>query len=244
MEFRKLTWNGYELLEFTLMGRLARLVIPKEKAEGGPWLLKTEYFNAFPSLELAMLERGWHVAFITNQTRWHVESDDDAKEALADFLEKEFSLAKKCITVGMSCGGLQSIYFAAEHPERVAAMYLDAPVVNLLSCPCGVGMRTNLDAYPEFMTATGLTKTDLINYRNHPYDRLGELVAANIPMFLVCGDSDTIVPYPENGEALYDYVSSHGGNITQIVKPGADHHPHGLNDVSPLVEFVEKYKQI
>ena len=242
MEFKKLTWNGYELLEFELMGRAAKLVLPKERAEGGPWLLKTEYFNAFPTLELAMLERGWHVAFITNQTRWHVDADDEAKAALAEFLEKEFSLAPKCIPVGMSCGGMHAIYFAATHPERVSAMYIDAPVVNLLSAPCCVGERTMLNAYDEFVKATGMTVSDLINYRNHPYDRLPEIVAANIPIFMVYGDCDSMVPYKENGKPLYDYVTSHGGNITQIIKPGCDHHPHGLEDPTPLIEFVEKYR--
>ncbi len=240
MEYTKSEWNGYELLEFNLMGRAAKLVLPKEKAAGGPWLLKTEYFGAFPAFELEMLSRGWHLAYIKNETRWHVDADDEAKAALAEFLETKFSLAPKCITVGMSCGGLQSIYFAATHPERVAAMYLDAPVVNLLSCPCGVGVGTEERFYPEFTEATGLTVTDLINYRNHPIDRLPEIVEAGIPMFMVCGDADKTVPYVENGKALYDYVTSHNGTITQIIKPEADHHPHGLEDVSPLVEFAER----
>ena len=66
-------------------------------------------------------------------------------------------------------------------------------------------------------------------------------VAAGIPIFLVCGDADRVVPYAENGKALYDYVSANGGNITAIVKPDCDHHPHGLDDLSPLVEFTERY---
>ena len=243
MEYKRTTWNDYEMLEFTLEGRAAKLVLPKERAEGSPWLLKTEYFNAFPSFEIEMLSRGWHVAFITNETRWHLESDDAPKAALAEFLEKEFSLAKKCVTVGMSCGGMHSIYFAAKYPERVAGMYLDAPVVNLLSCPCGIGRGTDPNFYAKFTQLTGLTVSSLINYRNHPYDRLPEIVAAGIPMFMVCGDADVIVPYEENGKALYEYVTSHGGEIEQIVKPGCDHHPHGLDDLTPLIKFAEKAQE-
>ena len=242
MNTKKSDWFGYELLEFEVFGRAAKLVLPKERAKGSPWLLKTEYFGAFPAFELEMLARGWHVAYIQNQTRWHVDSDDVATAELAETLEREFSLAPSCVTVGMSAGGLQSIYFAAEYPERVAAMYLDAPVASYLSAPCCVGARTpNPKVYDEFVSATGLTLTDLINYRNHPYDRLGELVAANIPISMVCGDADTTVPYPENGKPIYDYITSHGGNITLVLKPGCDHHPHGLDDPTPLIDFALKY---
>jgi alpha-beta hydrolase superfamily lysophospholipase len=241
MEYKRNEWNGYELLEFELMGRAAKLVLPKKRAEGAPWLLKTEYFGAFPAFELEMLSRGWHLAYIQNKTRWHVDSDDEAKAALCELLREEFSLSEKCVTVGMSCGGLQALYFAGAHPERVAAMYLDAPVVNLLSCPCGVGVGTDSRFYPEFVEATGLTLTDMISYRNHPYDKLPTIVAAGIPIFLVCGGADRVVPYAENGKALYDYVSANGGNITEIVKPDCDHHPHGLDDLSPLIEFAERY---
>ena len=102
-------------------------------------------------------------------------------------------------------------------------------------------MGTDSRFYPEFVETTGLTLTDMINYRNHPYDKLPTIVAAGIPIFLVCGGADRVVPYAENGKALYDYVSANGGNITEIVKPDCDHHPHGLDDLSPLIEFAERY---
>lgn len=236
-------FHGYSLIEFDIDGRTAFLVRPKKVAEGAPWLLKAEYFDAFPSFELEMLARGWHVAYVANKTRWHDASDDDAKATLADRLHKEFSLGKKCVTVGMSCGGMHSIYFASKYPELVAGLYLDAPVVNLLSCPCGIGETNTKELYEEFVSHTGMTRASLINYRNHPYDNLDPIIDNGIPVFLVCGDADTIVPYEENGKALYEYISSRGGNITQIVTKGRGHHPHGLNDLSPLIDFAEAIRQ-
>ena len=92
--------------------------------------------------------------------------------------------------------------------------------------------------YEEFVRDTGMTKSDLINYRHHPIDCVATLVKHQIPVFLVAGDSDGVVPYAENGKVLYDYYKKYGGIIEQIVKPGCDHHPHGLEDNSSLVEFV------
>ena len=43
----------------------------------------------------------------------------------------------------MSCGGMHAVYIAAKYPEYVSLLYLDAPVLNLLSCPCGIGVEGN-----------------------------------------------------------------------------------------------------
>lgn len=239
MTYQEKNWNGYQCLEFEFQGRKAKLVCPVESCEGNKWLLKTEYFGAFPDFEIEMLKRGYHVAYVANKTRWHDESDDAMKEAFCEFLCQEFHLNEKCLPVGMSCGGMHAVYFAAKYPKRVAALYLDAPVLNLLSCPAGVGMAGD-DMYEEFVRDTGMTKSDLINYRNHPIDNAETIITHKIPVFLVVGDSDTVVPYVENGKILYTYIKEQNGDVQQIIKQGCGHHPHGLDDNTPLIEFALK----
>jgi hypothetical protein len=58
-------------------------------------------------------------------------------------------------------------------------------------------------------------------------------------MLLVYGDSDKVVPHKENSELLYERYKALGGPVERIVKPGADHHPHGLTDPKPIVEFFQ-----
>lgn len=233
-------WRGYRRLDFTFEDRAAIVVCPHTPTEDRKWLFKTEYFGAFPSFELEMLARGYHVVHVKNITRWCLPEDTDVKARFADFLISEFGLKSTCVPVGMSCGGMQAVYFAAKFPQYVSAMYIDAPVLNLLSCPCGVGTATN-KLYDEFFGATGMTPSSLINYRNHPIDHVGELLENNTPIFLVCGDADTVVPYLENGAHLARLYREGGGIIEEIVKPGCEHHPHGLEDNSPIIDFVEKY---
>ena len=244
INYTKTTLHNKECLEFTLLGRSCKLICPPEGTANGKWLLKTEYLTAFPSFEIKMLNRGYHVAYIENKTRWHAESDDDAKAALAKLLNTEFGLCEKCMPVGMSCGGMQAIYFAAKYPEHVAALYLDAPVTNLLSCPGHVGQRTleeNAKLLQEFTDHTGMTLSDLINYRNHPIDKMPLVLKAGIPVILVAGDSDRVVPYNENGFFVEKLYREGGGIIETYIKKGCDHHPHGLEDRSPLIRFVENY---
>ena len=140
----------------------------------------------------------------------------------------------------MSCGGMQAVYLAAKYPHLVSALYLDAPVLNLLSCPCGVGVADN-KLYAEFHKAMGMTVSELINYRDHPFDHLGELAENSIPVALVCGDSDHVVPYVENGKMLAELYRKKGLPFLEILKPGCDHHPHGLEDNTPLFAFAATY---
>ncbi len=233
-------WNGFRRIDFEFEGKNAILVFPNEPNAEKSWMFKTEYFDAFPPFELEMLKRGWHLAYVANVTRWCLDEDLDRKSRFAEHLAAEYGLASSCLPVGMSCGGLIAAKLAARHPDCVSAMYLDAPVLNLLSCPAGVGIADE-DLFDEFKRATGMTLSELICYRDHPIDHMRELLENNIPIFIVYGDSDSVVPYCENGAILEKYYRENGGIIFTVGKAGCDHHPHGLEDNTPIIEFAEKY---
>lgn len=46
------------------------------------------------------------------------------------------------------------------------------------------------------------------------------------------------MPHAENSELVYDRYKALGGSVECIVKPGQDHHTHGLKDVTPVVAFL------
>lgn len=236
------TWNGYRRIDFLFEGRECILVFPKCANENRNWLFKTEYFDAFPTFEVEMLACGWHLAYIKNVTRWCIDEDIDLKERFAQFLCAEYSLYPKCVPVGMSCGGMIAVKFAAKYPHRVSALYLDAPVMNLLSCPAGIGVAEQL-FLDEFTNATGMTLSELISYRENPIDKMPAVLKNDIPVVLVYGDSDTVVPYCENGMLLEKYYKENGGILLAIGKRGCGHHPHGLDDNTPIIEFVKMHSK-
>ena len=242
MNYKHGEYNGYKCVSFEFEGYDATVVFPKNPTRRKKWMFKTEYFKAFPAFQDKMLSRGYYLVNIKNETRWCLESDTDRQARFARFLQKTFGLYKKCVTVGMSCGGMQSLFLAARYPGLVAVQYLDAPVVNYLSCPCAVGDAVyNEKMYNEFVAATGLTVSDLIIRRNNPQDVLECFKRYRIPVILVAGDSDTVVPYHENGKAVEDFYKSHRLPIEVHIKEGCDHHPHSLDDVTPIIDFIEKY---
>lgn len=232
------TWNGFEKIDFIFEGRKASLVIPEKEERTSKWLFKMEYRDAFPGLEIEMLKRGWNVAFIENKTRWCLEEDLDLKKRFTDFLVREYEIERKCVPVGMSCGGMFAVKFAAKYPECVEALYLDAPVLNLLSCPGDMGIGQS-GMWEEFQNATGMSKSEFICYREHPMDYFPVLGSHEIPVVLVYGKEDEIVPYCENGELLEKYYKANQIKLLAIGKDGCGHHPHGLEEPGEVADFVE-----
>lgn len=240
MDIRESIWNGFKRLDFEFKGRDCILICPENAREGKKWLYRTEYFGAFPDMELVMLKKGYHLAYMQNTTRMCPEIDTDMRPLFCEFLSREFGLNPKCALVGLSCGGMQAVYFTAKYPQYIACTYLDAPVMNYLSWPFALGVGQN-DCSKEFIDNMGVDLSKMLNFRNHPIDQKEKLLKSGVPILLVSGDSDTIVPFCENGQLLYDYFKANGGNIELIIKKGGDHHPHGLPDNTPVVEFIEKY---
>ena len=236
---RESIWNGFKRIDFEFENREAILIFPDNANKNKNWMIKTEYFGDFPKLEIDLFKRGWHLAFIKNITRWCLEDDRDLKKRFADFLISNYGLIKKCVPIGMSCGGLIATKFTAKYPEYIQALYLDAPVMNFLSCPLGLG-KADDSMMEEFTNATGMNEIDLINYREHPIDKKEILLKNNISIVMVYGDVDKVVPYDENGEFLEKYYHENGGDIIVFKKENVGHHPHGLDDNTKIIEFIEK----
>ena len=60
---------------------------------------------------------------------------------------------------------------------------------------------------------------------------------------MVSGDWDQTVPYCENGVFLEKAYKEAGVEIEVYIKPNGDHHPHGLPDNSPIVDFIVRHSE-
>ena len=227
--------------EFTFQGRDAKILYPSCPANG-KLLLKTEYFSAFPYFEVAMLKKGYTLCFVAHPNRWAPDSETHIMADFVKFVAAELGFEPKCIPVGMSCGGLQALRLAQLYPELVSVMYIDAPVTNILSLS-GLGARANPSekTWEELVEAYGFNRSTVVNFRKSPIDFMDVLIQHDIPIIMLYGDADSIVLYEENGKVLEDYYRDHGGRMKVIRKPDCEHHPHSLEDPTPIVEFVEAH---
>ena len=232
------TWEGFERLDFTVAGRPCLLVLPKQPAAGRPWIWRTEFFGHEPQTDVALLGRGWHVAYMDAKNMY---GGPKAMALFGDFYAHvvvNYQLSARVVLEGFSRGGLYAVNFAATHPTRVAALYLDAPVLDIRSWP---GRKRESKEWAECLEAYGLTEALLEKFRGNPLDRIPALMLGRIPIIAVCGEADKVVPFAENTALLDQRYRAQGGVIEVILKPGVDHHPHSLKDPTPIVDFLLKH---
>ncbi len=239
-------WRDYEpdfnVERFVFEGRDAWIVYPENP--NGKLILKTEYRDSYLDFEIAMIKRGYYHCFIAHHNRWATPDEVDCQARFVKFVAEKLNIEPKCSLVGISCGGLYATKLAEKYPELVSCMYIDAPVLNFLSV-AGLGTISHEVAretfWKELVEAYGFTRASIVTYRESPIDHLDVLIKHNIPILMIYGDADTVIVYEENGKVLEDYYRKHGGILETIVKHGGDHEPHSLEDVTPIIEFVEKY---
>jgi len=231
-------WHGYERLDFVVAGQPATLIVPHEAAPGKPWVWRAEWFGDRhgPQVSLALLEKGWHLAYINASDRYGSPDSIAIFDTYYQKLTKDFELASRMVMEGFSRGGLYAFNFAADYPERIAALYLDAPALDLKSWPGYRGSR-----WADVAANYGLTLEELETAMVSPLDRIEPVLNAGIPIIGVSGDADKSVKLEENLAILQKRYREGGGTIEVIIKPGGGHFPHSVEDTTPVVEFILKH---
>ncbi|MCW3055887.1 MAG: Alpha/beta hydrolase family protein [Chthonomonadales bacterium] len=71
--------------------------------------------------------------------------------------------------------------------------------------------------------------------------RLPEMAKNDVPILLVCGTIDPLLlRFATTIETNYQQL---GGRVSMMLKEGAGHHPHSLNDPKPMADFLERSVQ-
>jgi pimeloyl-ACP methyl ester carboxylesterase len=233
------TWKGFRRHDFTCDGRPAIVVLPAQPALGRPWLWRGEFFGAYATVDEALLNRGWHVAYLECKDTF------GSPETLAHFtafhrsLVEQHGLHRRPVLLGMSRGGLYVYRWAAGNPDRVGLIYGDAPVCDVKSWPAGKGKgKGSPRDWALFQRVYGLTEAQALAWKGNPIDQLAPLAKAGIPILHVVGDADDVVPVEENTAILKQRYERLGGHVELIVKKGVGHHPHSLEDPASIVDYI------
>jgi pimeloyl-ACP methyl ester carboxylesterase len=234
-------WQGFTRHRFAVGDRTVWVVEPRRALPGNPWAWCLEFPDAFTDRCAAplLLDKGFHYV--------HIEMFNNfgSPSALRRF--NEFyqlltgkGLAAKAVLIGISRGGLSAYRWASENPEKVAVIYGDAPVCDFKSWPAGKGSGPGSAAdWGECLRAYDFNdETEALAYAGNPVDTLAPLARAGIALIHVVGDIDEVVPVAENTAVVEERFRKAGGTIEVIHKPGVGHHPHGLEDPSPVVGFI------
>lgn len=237
---KKSIWNGFERFDFELNGISCIIVKPEQINSANPWIWRARFFNAFPNLDIAMLEAGCLVAYIDVADLYGSEEAMRRFDLFYDFLIKEHNFAEKAVLEGFSRGGLTVFNWACRNLEKVLCIYADNPVCDFKSWPGGLGTGPGsvLD-WERCLKAYGLREEQAKAYDKNPVDNVRILAKNKIPLIIVYGDADEVVPIEENTLLMLEEYKKSGAKLKVICKKGALHHPHSLEDPSPIIQFIQ-----
>ncbi len=226
--------------KFDYKGKEATVIVPENP--NGNWVWRAEFLGAFDYADQALLKKGWHIAYYHLSDMYGCDTAINMMKDFHDFVIKKYELNSKAAIFGFSRGGLYSVNYTLKYPDDIGVLYLDAPVLDIKSWPGGLGKGEGSPInWKECLEIYGLTEETVKDFKKNPLDRADELIETGIPVILVAGGSDTVVPYPENGELLAKKYKKSNVPFEVYVKPECGHHPHSLEDPKVIVDFIEKY---
>ena len=150
---------------------------------------------------------------------------------LHEELTTKRGFSERVCLLARSRGGLFAFNWASEHPQLVAGIAGIYPVCDLRSYP---GLER---ACRDF----GLSAADLAGQldRHNPLQRLEPLARADVPLFAIHGDVDTLVPLAANSAAVEKRYRELGGRMRLVVPAGQGHNFwEGYFRCQELVDFL------
>lgn len=225
---------------FLVQDRPAFLITSTNQAPGKPWVWYAPTLPPYPAHEERWMFEQFTAAGITIAGIDVGESyGSPAGRKLFTALHSEMvrrGFSNKPLLLGRSRGGLMTLAWAAEHPDKVSGFAGIYPVCNLASYP---GIQKAAPAYglmPEELEA------ELA--RHNPIDRLAPLAEARVPMFAIHGDVDAVVPLEKNSALLRERYTALGGQMELIIPPGQGHNMWtGFFQCAELVRFVKRHSR-
>jgi pimeloyl-ACP methyl ester carboxylesterase len=226
---------------FAVAGRTAFVFTPDPAAvpTAGPkpWILYAPTLPGTPDRhERWMHERftqaGVAVAGIDTGESYGSPAHVKASEALhAEMVRRGFT--KKPALLGRSRGGLGASAWAIAHPEWTAGLGGIYPVYDWRTYP---GVEKAAAAY-------GLAPGDLAARAADfcPIERIDVAARAGVPVCIIHGDDDEVVPLgPNSAELKKRYVEAGKGDLVNlVVAPGQGHNYwEGFFRCEPLVDFL------
>ncbi len=230
---------------FELNGRPAFVMRPEKAVEGAgkPWVFYGPTLPKYPDQNEAwmhrqFLEAGIAVAGIDVGEAYGSPLVFPHFEALhGEMVRRGYSA--KPVLLGRSRGGLWVSSWALEHPDRVAGIAGIYPVFDHGTYP---GLERAAPVYGLSGEALGARGDEL-----NPIRRAGELAEAGIPVGIIHGIDDTVVPLAANSAKLEEIYRSKGAGdlITLIRVEGQGHNLwSGFFQCEELVALVLEWSGV
>lgn len=231
---------------FLVAGHPAFVLLPDEalRKTPQPWIMYAPTLPGFPDshekwMHEQFLAAGVAVAGIDAGEAYGSPAGQRLLTALYEQLTEQRQFAAKPCLLGRSRGGLWVSSWAIAHPERVAGIAGIYPVFDLRSYP---GLEKAAVAY-EVTPQQLESRLAKLN----PIARVDVMAKASIPVCIIHGDVDQVVPLEENSAALAETYERAGQKelVQLIVAEGQGHNYwEGFFRCQELIDFaIQRAKQ-
>ena len=226
----------YEPVEFLVGSSKCFVLDTNSSNQSKPWVWYAPTLPAHPDPSHSwyidkLLEKGISFAGCDQgEVRGSPKSVDRFTKFYKEMVDRGYS--KQPVLLGQSRGGLMMLSWAVLNPIKVKAFAGIYPVLNLRSWPITRNLITTLADF-EIDQDTFLKTVDLHN----PIHQLEALARAKVPLYMVHGDSDRIVPLEENTQIVINRYTKLGGEAEVKVVPGKGHQV--VDDFFKSKELIE-----
>ncbi len=211
------------------------------RASPQPWVFYAPTLDAYPDtheewMHRQFLDAGIAVAGIDVGEAYGSPASRKLFDRFYDELTVKRKFSTKPVLLGRSRGGLWVSSWACDHPERFAGLAGIYPVYDWRTYP---GVEKAAAAY-------GLSADEMSSRISelNPIARVDALAKARLPVFIIHGDQDVVVPLGPNSQSLADRYKANdaAGAMELKVVAGQGHNfwP-GFFKCQELVDFVIKH---
>lgn len=237
----KKKWNGFKIKEATLNGVAYKVVFPKKANANKNWIWRARFWGHEPQTDIALLNAGFHLVYIEVSNLFGSPKAVDIWDGFYNFIIKKYKLNTKVVLEGMSRGGLIVFNWANQNAEKVACIYADAPVCDFKSWPAGLGAGNgSKKAWQACLKSYHFNETVAPQFSGNPINHMENIAMQKVPILIVVGDVDQVVPVAENSALLEQRLNNLGWELNMLHKPEIGHHPHSFKDPKPIVDFILK----
>lgn len=239
-------WNGYTKISFTLDSIPAYVVVPTVAAPGKPWIWRTSWPDYHFEVDLKLLDYGFHVAYVEVLDLLGSDKALDIMDRFYDHVRSRYGLAEKCAIEPNSRGGLHAYRYTARHPERIACLLGDVPVMDFRSWP---SPRDPVQ-WAHIMQSYGFRNMDeAMNYDGNPVSDkiLAPIAAARIPLRHTICLNDSVVPVKENTFRAQEVLRKYGWDIDLVIVPESKElngHHFPFPDAFESAQFVLEHASV
>ncbi len=249
----KSSFRGFDRFKISTGQGEISVVCPKKPRPNNPWMWRSIFWGIeahavkrCTDADAKLLEMGYYVVVAPGDVSGHPRGNV-AIDAAYKLLTEDYGFSKKLSMASISRETLALFRWASVNPEKITSIYVDNGVCNVNSWPAGKQIEGSgsvgsgdKESWDLLKKAYGFqTDQEALTAKVSPIDLLEPIAKAGIPLLLVCGTEDKTVPYCENGEILKTRYQALGGDV-QVILEKKGHHPHGLADAQPIIDFITK----